>query len=96
MGNVGGSIIAPRVLELAVPGDQILHRHEGRTMCQNTWKVVRKCIICRKGRDINPELGSLAEDGRNIGGHGTDRRPTPFKQSLSVYGLDGLSRMLLA
>ena len=73
VGDVGGGVVTPRVLELAVPGDEILHGCEGGTMRQNAWEIGRKCIVRRKGRDFDPKLGRLAENRRNVRGRGMDR-----------------------
>ena len=45
VGDVGGGVVTPRVPELAVPGDEILHRCEGRTMHRNAWEIGWKCIV---------------------------------------------------
>ena len=71
--DVGGGVVTPRVPELAVPGDEILHGHEGRTMRRNSWEIGRKRIVRQKGRDFDPELGRLAENRRNVRGRGLDR-----------------------
>ena len=66
VGDVGGGIVTPRVPELAVPGDEILHGREGGTMRRNAREISQKRIVHRKGRDFDPELGRLAENLHNV------------------------------
>ena len=73
MGDVGGGVVTPRVPELAVSGDEILHRREGETMRRNAREISRKRIVRRKGRDFDPKFGCLAKNRRNVRGRRMDR-----------------------